>query len=117
MAFKRKDFLLIVGVLFFLIGLMGVGLPPIYAIIISLTIYFGIRIFVGRRKKMIEESKFDYPKEHKNYIPPQVLTNVDHGMKFMMEETSPIVLLLKEITFGYVKCESLKVYNEIYNKY
>ena len=56
MAFKRKDFLLIVGVLFFLIGLMGVGLPPIYAIIISLTIYFGIRIFVGRRKKMIEES-------------------------------------------------------------
>ena len=36
---------------------------------------------------MIEESKFDYPKEHKNYMPPQVLTNVDHGMKFMMEET------------------------------
>jgi len=33
---------------------MGVGLPPIYAIIISITIYFGIRIFVGRRKKMIE---------------------------------------------------------------
>jgi len=35
---------------------MGVGLPPIYAIIISLAIYFGIRIFVGRRKKMIAES-------------------------------------------------------------
>ena len=33
---------------------MGVGLPAIYAIIISLAIYFGIRIFVGRRKKMIE---------------------------------------------------------------
>ena len=55
MAFKRKDLLLIVGILFFLIGLMGVGLPPIYAIIISLAIYFGIRIFVGRRKKMIEK--------------------------------------------------------------
>ena len=55
MAFKRKDFLLIIGILFFLIGLMGVGLPPIYAIIISLAIYFGIRIFVGRRKKMIEK--------------------------------------------------------------
>ena len=54
LAFKRKDFLLIIGILFFLIGLMGVGLPPIYAIIISLAIYFGIRIFVGRRKKMIE---------------------------------------------------------------
>ena len=29
----------------------------------------------------------DYPKEHKNYMPPQVLTNVNHEMKFMMEET------------------------------
>ena len=54
MTIRRKDFLLIIGILFFLIGLMGVGLPPIYAIIISITIYFGIRIFVGRRKKMIE---------------------------------------------------------------
>ena len=34
---------------------MGVGLPAIYAIIISITIYFGIRIFVERRKKMIEK--------------------------------------------------------------
>jgi hypothetical protein len=56
LALKRKDFLLIIGILFFLIGLMGVGLPPIYAIIISITIYFGIRIFVGRRKKMIEKT-------------------------------------------------------------
>ena len=56
MTFQRKDFLLIVGILFFLIGLMGVGLPAIYAIIISITIYFGIRIFVARRKKMIAES-------------------------------------------------------------
>jgi len=48
--------LLIVGILFFLIGLMGVGLPMLYAIIISITIYFGIRIFVGRRKKMIEKA-------------------------------------------------------------
>jgi len=56
LAFKRKDFLLIIGILFLLIGLMGVGLPAIYAIIISITIYFGIRIFVGRRKKMIEKS-------------------------------------------------------------
>jgi hypothetical protein len=56
LALKRKDFLLIIGILFFLIGLMGVGLPPIYAIIISITIYFGIRIFVGRRKKMIKKA-------------------------------------------------------------
>ena len=38
-------------------------------------------------KMMIDGSKFDYPKEHKNYMPPQVLTNVNHEMKFMMEET------------------------------
>ena len=54
MAFQRRDFLLIAGVLFLLIGLMGAGLPPIYAIIISIVIYFGIRVFIGRRKKMIE---------------------------------------------------------------
>tara|TARA_B100001123_G_C15195061_1_gene981007 strand:+ start:116 stop:412 length:297 start_codon:yes stop_codon:yes gene_type:complete len=55
LAFQRRDFLLIAGVLFLLIGLMGVGLPAIYAIIISIAIYFGIRIFIGRRKKMIEK--------------------------------------------------------------
>ena len=36
---------------------------------------------------MIDESKFNYPKEHKNYMTPQVLTKVNHEMKFMMEET------------------------------
>ena len=38
-------------------------------------------------KIMIDASKFDFPKEHKNYMIPQVLTNVNHEMKFMMEET------------------------------
>jgi len=55
LAFQRRDIFLIAGILFTLIGLMGVGLPPIYAIIISITLYFGIRIFIGRRKKMIEK--------------------------------------------------------------
>ena len=55
MSLKRRDFLLIAGVLFTLIGLMGVGLPPVYAIIISIVIYFGIRVFIGRRKQMIEK--------------------------------------------------------------
>ncbi len=54
LVFQRRDFLLIAGVLFTLIGLMGIGLPPIYAIIISIVIYFGIRVLIGRRKKMIE---------------------------------------------------------------
>jgi acyl-CoA reductase-like NAD-dependent aldehyde dehydrogenase len=38
-------------------------------------------------KKMIDENKFHYPNEHKNYLIPQVLTNVDHNMNFMTEET------------------------------
>ena len=56
MAFERRDLLLIVGILFLLLGLIGAGLPPIYALVISIVIYAGIKIFVGRRKKLIAES-------------------------------------------------------------
>ena len=56
MSFERREILLIAGILFFLIGLIGVGLQPIYAIIISITIYIGIRVIVGRRKKTIARS-------------------------------------------------------------
>ena len=38
-------------------------------------------------KKMIDENKFNFPKEHKNYLVPQVLTNVNHDMNFIKEET------------------------------
>ncbi len=56
MGFERRDIFLIVGIMFLLIGLIGAGLPPIYAIIISIVIYVGIKIFVGRRKKIIAEA-------------------------------------------------------------
>ena len=47
-------------------------------------------------KKMIDESKFKFPKEHKNYLIPQVLTNVNHDMAFMTEETfGPCVGIMK----------------------
>ena len=47
-------------------------------------------------KKMIDENKFHYPNEHKNYLIPQVLTNVDHNMSFMTEETfGPCVGIMK----------------------
>ena len=59
LGFERRDILLIAGILFFLIGLIGVGLQPIYAIIISITIYIGIKVIVGRRKKMIAKSVGD----------------------------------------------------------
>jgi len=47
-------------------------------------------------KKMIDEGKFDFPNEHKNYLVPQVLTNVNHDMSFMTEETfGPCVGIMK----------------------
>jgi acyl-CoA reductase-like NAD-dependent aldehyde dehydrogenase len=47
-------------------------------------------------KKMIDENKFHYPSQHKNYLIPQVLTKVDHNMSFMTEETfGPCVGIMK----------------------
>ena len=46
---------MIAGVLFFMVGLLGVGLNPVQAIGISIAIYFGIKIFVGRRKKFLDQ--------------------------------------------------------------
>jgi len=47
-------------------------------------------------KKVIDENKFKFPNEHKNYLVPQVLTNVNHDMKFMTEETfGPCVGIMK----------------------
>ena len=47
-------------------------------------------------KKMIDEKKFIFPTEHKNYLIPQVLTNVNHDMDFMTEETfGPCVGIMK----------------------
>jgi acyl-CoA reductase-like NAD-dependent aldehyde dehydrogenase len=47
-------------------------------------------------KKMIDESKFDFPNEHKNYLIPQALIDVNHEMSFMTEETfGPCVGIMK----------------------
>ena len=47
-------------------------------------------------KKMIDENKFTFSKEHKNYLIPQVLTNVTHDMSLMTEETyGPCVGIMK----------------------
>ena len=47
-------------------------------------------------KKMIDDSKFDFPNEHKNYLVPQVLIDVNHDMSFMTEETfGPCVGIMK----------------------
>jgi len=47
-------------------------------------------------RKMIDENKFKFSKEHKNYLIPQVLTSVSHEMSFMTEETfGPCVGIMK----------------------
>ena len=38
-------------------------------------------------KKLIDESKFSISKEDNCYVVPQVMIDVDHSMRFMMEET------------------------------
>jgi hypothetical protein len=53
MKFEKREILLIVGILFLMIGMMAF-LPPIYALVIAVLIYFGIRVFVGRRKRQIQ---------------------------------------------------------------
>ena len=55
MAFEKREIFLIVGILFLMIGMMPF-VAPIYAVIIALVIYFGVRVFVGRRKKQIQKS-------------------------------------------------------------
>lgn len=55
MGFEKREILLILGVLFLMIGLMAI-VPPIYAVIIAILVYFSIRVFVGRRRRQIRDS-------------------------------------------------------------
>ena len=55
MSFEKRDIILIAGILFFMLGLLGVGLNLVEAVGISIAIYFGIKIFVGRRKKFLDQ--------------------------------------------------------------
>lgn len=52
MAYDKRELLLIGGVMFFMIGLLGAGLPLIYSVIIAVAIYVGIKVYVGKRKQM-----------------------------------------------------------------
>ena len=53
LKFERRDILLIVGLLLFMIGLTPfMGL--VYAVIMVVIMYFGIKVYVGKRKQSIE---------------------------------------------------------------
>jgi uncharacterized membrane protein len=57
LSFEKREIVLIVGVLFLMIGLLAIF--PMYGwetIVIAIAIYFGVRVFVGRRKKQIQQA-------------------------------------------------------------
>ncbi len=55
MGFEKRDLILIAGVLLFMIGLLGFGFNIIESVGISIAIYVGIKVFVGRRKKTLDK--------------------------------------------------------------
>lgn len=55
MGFEKREIVLIVGILFLMIGMLPF-MAPWEAIVIAIAIYFGVRVFVGRRKKQIRKA-------------------------------------------------------------
>ncbi|MFQ5497156.1 MAG: hypothetical protein ACE5DU_04640 [Nitrosopumilus sp.] len=58
MKFEKRDIVLIVGLLLFMVGLIPF-MAPVYAAIIVGIMYFGIKVYVGKRKQMIERDVGD----------------------------------------------------------
>ena len=54
LKFERRDILLIAGLLLFMIGLIPF-MAPMYAAIIVIVMYFGIKVYVGKRKQLIQK--------------------------------------------------------------
>ena len=52
MKFEKRDILLISGLILFMIGLIPF-MSPAYAAIIVILMYFGIKIYVGKRTQSI----------------------------------------------------------------
>jgi hypothetical protein len=54
LKFERRDILLIAGLVLFMIGLIPF-MSPAYAAIVVILMYFGIKIYVAKRKQSIEK--------------------------------------------------------------
>jgi hypothetical protein len=52
--FEKRDIVLIVGLFLFMLGLIPF-MAPIYAALIVIAMYFGIKFYVASRKKSIEK--------------------------------------------------------------
>ena len=53
MKFEKRDIVLIVGLLLFMVGLLPF-MAPLYAVLIVSLMYFGVKFYVGRRTKLIQ---------------------------------------------------------------
>lgn len=54
MNFEKRDIILIVGLFLFMLGLIPF-MAPIYAALIVIVMYFGIKFYMASRKKSIEK--------------------------------------------------------------
>ncbi len=54
MKFERRDLILIAGLILVMLGLIQY-LGPAYSIIIVIAIYFGIKVYVGKKRQLIEQ--------------------------------------------------------------
>ena len=54
LKFEKRDIILIVGLLLFMIGLIPF-MAPAYAAIIVILMYFGIKVYVAKRRQLIEK--------------------------------------------------------------
>ena len=54
LKFEKREIVLIAGLLLFMVGLIPF-MAPVYAAIIVLIMYFGIKVYMGKRKQSIEK--------------------------------------------------------------
>ena len=54
MKFERRDIMLIAGLVLFMFGLIPF-MAPIYAAIIVIILYFGLKIYAGKKKQRIQK--------------------------------------------------------------
>ena len=54
MEFEKRDLILIAGIILVIIGLIPF-MAPIYAAIIGIVLYVGIKVYIGRKRKIIQE--------------------------------------------------------------
>ena len=53
MKFERRDIVLIVGLFLLMIGLIPF-MAPVYAVIVVVGLYFGIKLYVGKKRQYIQ---------------------------------------------------------------